>query len=113
MVRDVISALPWGGDPTFRKPRNVGHPLAERLIVTLASFHRALGSLFPRCTSLLLPSLFVHAEHEEPHDLRSCPEKAEVLQGRGTDGIRAADIGRSANLNIQIPTTHPRFEAGR
>src|SRR5437660_11800489 len=77
MVRDVISALPWGGDPTFRKPRNVGHPLAERLIVTLASFHRALGSLFPRCTSLLLPSLFVHAEHEEPHDQLSCPEKAE------------------------------------
>src|SRR5438132_14111637 len=30
-----------------------------------------------RCTGLLLPSLFVHAEHEEPHNLRSCPEEAQ------------------------------------
>src|SRR5205085_164252 len=29
------------------------------------------------CAGLLLPSLFVHAEHEEPQDQRCCPEEAE------------------------------------
>ena len=30
------------------------------------------------CAGLLLPSLFVHAEYEEPEDLRCCHEDAEA-----------------------------------
>jgi hypothetical protein len=29
-----------------------------------------------RSHSPMLPSLFVHAEHEEPQDLRCCPDQA-------------------------------------
>src|SRR5437870_11130592 len=59
--------LGWGSHVSKTAKRGAP-PLAERLIVTLVSFHCALRSPFFRCTSLLLPSLFVHAEHEEPHD---------------------------------------------
>src|SRR5712692_5582210 len=38
---------------------------------------RALRSPIPRCTGLPLPSLFVHAEDEEPEDQQCCPEEAE------------------------------------
>jgi hypothetical protein len=45
--------------------------VARLNIVALPS---ALDSPF---AGLLLPSLFVHAEHEEPHDQPCCPEEAE------------------------------------
>jgi hypothetical protein len=77
-LRKVVAMFQWYelsflpslgvGIPRFENRETWGIPLAERLIVTLASFHCALRSPFFRCSSLLLPSLFVHAEHEEPHD---------------------------------------------
>jgi RHS repeat-associated protein len=41
------------------------------------------------------------------------PREGRGRQCRGTDGIRAAGVGRSASPNLRIPPARPRFEAGR
>src|SRR5271157_1528152 len=45
---------------------------------------------------LLLPSLFVHPDHEEPHDQRSSPEKAE-----------GCNVGEQTVSERQIQETQP------
>jgi hypothetical protein len=69
--------------------------------------------LKPAGRSISLLAAFVHAEHEEPEDQRCCPEEAEGCNVGEQTNVRAADIGRSAKLNLQTPTTRPGFEAGR
>src|SRR5438128_12070150 len=112
MVRDVISALTWDGDPTFRKPRNVGHPAR-------GTSYSYPGVVSLRATIAILPlhwpapSIVVRSRRTRGATrLAILPREGRRLQGRGTDGIRAADVGRSANQNLHIPTTHQRFEAG-
>jgi hypothetical protein len=45
--------------------------------IDLAQSQLTSGASLGRGAGLLLPALFVHAEHEEPQDQRGCPEEAE------------------------------------
>ena len=55
-----------------------------------------LNRALPCCAGLLIPSLFVHAEHEEPNDERSCSEEAEASNGAVSDKVGEALDGLKA-----------------
>src|SRR5438876_1086789 len=82
--------------PRFENRETWGTPLAERLIVTLASFHCALRSPFFRCTSLLLPSLFVHSQDEQGGDIEEAAKGLDDATGEAQErrNQRDAPAGR-------------------